>query len=153
MAQEIVIPGRLEAIGGRPPVVIDAAHNPDGATALAEAVAEIADGRPVIACVGILSDKDAPAMLRALAPAVARIICTELPADALRGAGRPGSRAGAAADLAEICKSIGVAAETVADPAAAFEATMHEAARRDGLALVAGSHYLLAAVRSRLAAG
>jgi dihydrofolate synthase/folylpolyglutamate synthase len=153
VAREIVIPGRLEPIGGLPPVVIDAAHNADGAAALAEALAEVADDRPVIACVGILSDKDAPAMLRALAPAVDLIVCTELPAGALRGAGRPGSRPWPANDLAEICASIGVDARPVADPTAAFDATLHEAAERKGLALIAGSHYLLAAVRSRLAAG
>ena len=146
VAREIVIPGRLEQIAGQPPVLIDAAHNADGATALAEALTEIAGGRPVIACIGILADKDAPAFLRALGPAVARVVCTELPAAALRGAGRPGSRPWPASELAEICASIGVESEAIADPAAAFAATRREAEARDGLALVAGSHYLLAAL-------
>jgi dihydrofolate synthase/folylpolyglutamate synthase len=146
VAGEIVIPGRLEPVGGRPPVFIDAAHNADGAAALAEALAEIAGDRPVIACVGILSDKDAAAMLRALAPAVDLVVCTELPRDALSGAGRPGARPWAASELAEICASLGIDAEAVSDPAAAFEAARREAAARGGLALVAGSHYLLAAL-------
>jgi len=146
VAGEILIPGRLESVGGSPPVIIDAAHNADGAAALAEALAEIAGDRPVIACIGILSDKDAAAMLRALAPAVDLIVCTELPPQALRGAGRPGSRPWPASELAEICASLGIDAEAVSDPAAAFEATRREAAARDGLALVTGSHYLLAAL-------
>jgi dihydrofolate synthase/folylpolyglutamate synthase len=144
VAREIVIPGRLESISGRPPVLIDAAHNADGAAALAEALPEVAGGRPVIACIGILADKDAAAILRALGPAVARIVCTELPEAALRGAGRPGSRPWPASELAQICASIGVESEAIADPVAAFAAVRREAEARDGVALVAGSHYLLA---------
>ena len=153
VAREIVIPGRLEPIGGRPPVFVDAAHNPDGAAALAEALADVARGRPVVACMGILADKDAPAMLRALGPAVELLVCTELPAEALRGAGRPGSRPWRASELAAICASLGVDAVAVADPAVAFETARREAAARDGVALVAGSHYLLAAVSPQSAAG
>ncbi len=40
------IPGRLERVADEPPTFLDAAHNPDGAAALAEALPEVAGGRP-----------------------------------------------------------------------------------------------------------
>ncbi len=83
VAATVSIPGRLERIADDPPAFLDAAHNPDGAAALAEALPEVAGDRPVVACLAILADKDAAAMARALAAALERAVCTELPADAL----------------------------------------------------------------------
>jgi dihydrofolate synthase/folylpolyglutamate synthase len=60
-------PGRLETVGG---VLLDGAHNPDGAAALAEALAALHPGRPVELVFGVLADKDEENMLRALAPSV-----------------------------------------------------------------------------------
>ncbi|HEX8751894.1 MAG TPA: cyanophycin synthetase, partial [Solirubrobacterales bacterium] len=69
VAATVAIPGRLEPIAERPPTFLDAAHNPDGAAALAEALPAAAGRRRVVACLAILADKDAGAMVRALAPA------------------------------------------------------------------------------------
>ncbi|MBI5070310.1 MAG: bifunctional folylpolyglutamate synthase/dihydrofolate synthase [Deltaproteobacteria bacterium] len=60
-------PGRLEEVAG---VVLDGAHNPDGAAALAAALPALYPGRPVELCFGVLADKDHLGMLQALAPAV-----------------------------------------------------------------------------------
>lgn len=60
-------PGRLETAGG---LLLDGAHNPDGAAALAAALAALHPGRPVELVFGVLADKDHCGMLRALAPAV-----------------------------------------------------------------------------------
>jgi dihydrofolate synthase/folylpolyglutamate synthase len=150
VAGAIVIPGRLELIPGEPATIIDAAHNPDGAAALAEGLGELAGERPVIACIGILSEKDAPAMLRALAPALDELICTELPAETLRLSGRPDSRSWQAQELAAISRSIGLVAEAVPDPHDALAAARRRAEERRGIVLVAGSHYLLAAARAAL---
>ncbi len=60
-------PGRLEMASG---VLLDGAHNPDGAAALATALSALYPGRPVELVFGVLSDKDHAGMLRALAPAV-----------------------------------------------------------------------------------
>jgi dihydrofolate synthase/folylpolyglutamate synthase len=49
-------------------VVLDGAHNPDGAAALAEALAVLYPGRPAEIVFGVLADKDHAGMLRALAP-------------------------------------------------------------------------------------
>ncbi len=54
VAVEIEIPGRLELVGEDPPTYLDAAHNPDGAGALAEALPGVVAGRPVVACLAIL---------------------------------------------------------------------------------------------------
>ena len=90
VAAAVEIPGRLEQVSSEPPVFLDAAHNPDGARALAEALPEAAAGRPVVAVLAILADKDARAMTQALAPALIHAVCTQLP-----GADGPKSRAGA----------------------------------------------------------
>ena len=92
VAASVAVPGRLERIADEPPTYVDAAHNPDGAAALAEALPALAGGRRVVACLAILADKDAAAMVAALAPALERAVCTELPAAALAGHGRPGAR-------------------------------------------------------------
>ncbi|HET9552150.1 MAG TPA: Mur ligase family protein, partial [Anaeromyxobacteraceae bacterium] len=63
-------PGRLEAIGG---VLLDGAHNPDGAAALAAALAALHPGRPAELVFGVLGDKDHRGMLAALAPVARRL--------------------------------------------------------------------------------
>ncbi len=63
-------PGRMEEVGG---VLLDGAHNADGAAALAAALPVLHPGRPVELIFGVLSDKDHAAMLAALAPVVRRI--------------------------------------------------------------------------------
>ena len=88
VAAGLIVPGRLERIADSPPTYVDAAHNPDGAAALAEALPALADGRPVVACLAMLADKDAPAMIAALAPAAARC---RLHRDPAAGAERPRS--------------------------------------------------------------
>ncbi|MGZ8666408.1 MAG: bifunctional folylpolyglutamate synthase/dihydrofolate synthase [Solirubrobacterales bacterium] len=147
---ELTIAGRLERIADDPPTLIDAAHNRDGAAALAEALPGICEGRPVIACLAILADKDAAAMLAALAPATDLVFCTEFSQDQLRASGRPGSRPWEAGELAAICERAGIEAVAEPDPRAALDAARAEAIRRGGILIVAGSHYLLATARSRL---
>jgi dihydrofolate synthase/folylpolyglutamate synthase len=147
VAAAIEIPGRFELLDGQPPTFIDAAHNADGVAALTEALADVSGGRPVIACLAILADKDAAAMIATLAPAVDGAVCTELTGPALRGAGRPGSRAWPAKQLARLFEAAGVAAEVEPDPRRAIARTRERAATAAGIALVTGSHYLLAIAR------
>ncbi len=149
VAATVAVPGRLELIAEGPPVYVDAAHNPDGARALAEALPALAAGRRIVACLAILADKDAEAMIAALAPVLERAVCTELPAAALRGHGRPGARSRPAAELAALCERAGLAAE--AEPG--FEAALGRArdlaaAPPPGAVVVAGSHYGIAPARA-----
>jgi len=152
VAAAVTIPGRLERIAERPPVFVDAAHNPAGARALAESLPAVASGRPVVACLAVLADKDAEAMVGALAPALERAVCTELPIAALEGHGRPGARSGSAGELAGICESVGLVAEAEADFGSALKKAVALAAGEpEGLVLVAGSHYAIGPARAALA--
>jgi dihydrofolate synthase/folylpolyglutamate synthase len=61
-------PGRLQRVSERPLLLIDGAHNPHAAQALAASLPELLEGRPLQLVFGTLGDKDAEAMLRALLP-------------------------------------------------------------------------------------
>jgi dihydrofolate synthase / folylpolyglutamate synthase len=143
VAASVSIPGRLERAADDPPAFLDAAHNPDGAAALAEALPEVVDGRPVVACLAVLADKDAAAMIRALAPALDHVVCTELPADGPR-------RAVEAGELAELCRGAGLAAEAEPAPGRAVARARGLAEAVGGALLVTGSHYVLAPARAAL---
>ncbi len=144
--QAITIPGRAELVAGDPPQIFDAAHNPDGARALAEALPGLAGGREVVCCLAVLEGKDAGGIINPLAGACSQFVCTEIPPDAIEGSGRPGGRARPALELAALCEKAGVAAEAVPDPIQAWERARELAAGRDGVALAAGSHYLLSCI-------
>jgi len=59
-------PGRLEVVRTSPTVVVDAGHNPDGIRVSAEALKETFGFSKLVLVVGILGEKDAPAMLAEL---------------------------------------------------------------------------------------
>ncbi len=152
VAETVTVPGRLERIAAHPPTYLDAAHNPAGAAALARSLPEVAADRRVVACLAVLADKDAGEMVAALAPALDRVVCTELPAAALEGHGRPGAHSRPAAELAAVCAQVGIPAE--AEPG--FEAALRRgrelaAAEPEGLLVVAGSHYAVGPARGLLA--
>ncbi len=69
-------PGRLERMRSSPTVLIDAAHNPDGAAALAATLREEFDFRFLVGVVSVLADKDVAGILRALEPVFDRIVVT-----------------------------------------------------------------------------
>ena len=142
----LTIPGRAEAHEGDPPTVYDAAHNPDGARALAQTLPELVGDSEVVCCLAILEGKDAPGIVNALAPAVSRFVCTEIPPERIEGSGRPGGRSRPALEIAALCEKAGVEAEAVADPLGAWERARELARERGGVALAAGSHYLLSSI-------
>jgi dihydrofolate synthase / folylpolyglutamate synthase len=148
VAAGVLVPGRLELIGAEPPTYVDAAHNPDGMAALAEALPLLAGGRPVVACLAILADKDAESMIAALAPALAGAVCTEIPPAALLGHGRPGARSRPAAELADLCAANGVEAAAEPDLEAALGRATALAEADSGVLVVTGSHYLIGPARS-----
>jgi dihydrofolate synthase/folylpolyglutamate synthase len=150
VASTLTVPGRLERVAEDPPVLLDAAHNPDGAAALAEGLAEIAADRPVVACLAVLGDKDAEAMVRALAPVLERVVCTELDPAALGARGLPGAASHSAAKLAAACAAAGLPAEQVPDFSGAVERGRRLATESRGMLVVSGSHYALAPARAAL---
>ena len=150
-------PGRMELVevpagdaagpaGGRE-ILLDGAHNPAGAAALAEALNDIApflrSGRPTLV-LAIMADKDVDGVVRALAGSTllrdARVICTA-PA---------GGRALPADQLAARWRVLaGRAAEVVSEPAAAIDAALSSGSGT-GPVIVAGSLYLVGAARAIL---
>jgi dihydrofolate synthase / folylpolyglutamate synthase len=129
-------PGRLELLGG---VLLDGAHNPDGARALAAALADAHPGRPIELIFGALGDKDHRAMLAALAGAVRRLhlVAPVTP------------RARAVKELSAAAEALGVAAVTYGGLAEAIAGA--RAAAGDGAQVVlAGSLYLVGEARALL---
>lgn len=136
--------GRAQMVSGELPLILDAAHNPDAAKALAEALAKLAGGRPVTACVAVLADKDAEGIVAALAPAIEGLVATELPPGRLATAGRPGARALPFADLAAIARDAGIGRVAQdADPGEAIALARAQALKAGGALAICGSHYLL----------
>ena len=142
----ISIPGRAQLVPGDPDVVYDAAHNPDGARALVQALDELIGDAEVVCCLAILEGKDAAGIVNALAPAVSHFVCTEIPPERIEGSGRPGGRSRPALEVAALCEKAGVEGEAVPDTAVAWERARDLARERNGVALAAGSHYLLSSI-------
>ena len=69
-------PGRLERMRSAPTVFLDAAHNPAGAAALAQAVGEEFDFRFLVGIVSVMADKDTDGILAALEPVLDQIVVT-----------------------------------------------------------------------------
>ena len=69
-------PGRLERVRSAPTVLLDAAHNPAGAAALADALAAEFDFRCLVGVVAVMADKDVAGILAALEPAFDQIVVT-----------------------------------------------------------------------------
>ena len=143
-----VWPGRLELIsaGGRD-VLLDGAHNPAGAAALAASLDDLrpylASG-PVTLVTASMADKDVAGVVAALARAESltgsTVICTTL----------EGPRALPAADLAALWRATGVPRAVIVedDPIDAAAAAL--VAEASGPILIAGSLYLVGAARSHL---
>jgi dihydrofolate synthase / folylpolyglutamate synthase len=85
-------PARLEVVRRSPTVLLDAAHNPHGALATAEALTEAFSFEPVIGVIGSMADKDVEGLLEAFEPVLDRVVVTQ----------NSTMRAMPAAELAEI---------------------------------------------------
>ncbi len=70
-------PGRCEVIHRDPTVIIDAAHNPHGAKAIATTINSEFDFETVIGVVAVLGDKDAVGILAELSQAVDYIVVSQ----------------------------------------------------------------------------
>ncbi len=135
-------PGRLERVRWRgADVLLDAAHNPAGARALADYLREIG-WRDVTLVVGAMRDKDVGGMLTALLPSCARVVCTTAPSPRALDAG---SLAALASEIAPAARH-DVAIAAIADPAAA----MTDACRAGARVVAAGSIFLIGPLRGIL---
>ncbi|MCT7369567.1 bifunctional tetrahydrofolate synthase/dihydrofolate synthase [Mycolicibacterium llatzerense] len=69
-------PGRLERMRSAPTVFIDAAHNPAGAAALADALDTEFEFRFLVGVISVMADKDVDGILTALEPAFDLLVVT-----------------------------------------------------------------------------
>jgi dihydrofolate synthase / folylpolyglutamate synthase len=69
-------PGRFQIVGRDPTVILDGAHNPAGARALAASLRAYFPGQPLTLVIGISADKDQAGILDALSPLATRLILT-----------------------------------------------------------------------------
>ena len=134
-------PGRMELISlpGGIDLLLDGAHNPAGALALAEALATYGT-RTKILLLGMMEDKDLQGVLQPLLQQVQQVI-TVSPAQ---------DRAIPAAELAASCRASGVPA-TPAESAAAGLASAQAAAKSGDLIIAAGSLFLVGELKALLA--
>ena len=131
-----VWPGRLERIGDD--LLLDCAHNADGARALAAALPELAAGRRIVLLMSVAEDKQPRAIFEALGPRAHTLVATRadspraLPAEAV------------ALEAARfISRRV-----AVADPWDALAEARRRAA--GGLVVVCGSMFLVGPLRARL---
>jgi dihydrofolate synthase/folylpolyglutamate synthase len=133
-AAELQVPGRMQQVDDRPLTILDGAHNPAGARAVAEAVPEVVGDRPLVGVFAVLDDKDAAAMLEALLPLCRQAVFTRC----------ANPRALPPATLESLASKLGgPPAKTIADPRTALQRA-RELAGPDGAVLATGSIYLVA---------
>jgi dihydrofolate synthase / folylpolyglutamate synthase len=136
------VAGRMEAIrpaGAKGPVILDVAHNPAGASALALALSETFAFERVTFVVGILGDKDHRGILEELAAIPARVIATQ-------------ARAARSLPADQICKDaseFGLECESIPDVGDAVRLAI-ETTRAEDLVAVTGSHYVVGEARTYL---
>nr|AXL06713.1 hypothetical protein A3J29_07225 [uncultured bacterium] len=135
---DVAWPARIEFVrmDDNKEVILDAAHNPDGAAALAEFLRS-AGLAPLPLVVAVMKDKDVQGMVRALVPVASLVVATQ--ADS--------ARALPAAELKAVVQSVSsVAVDTFVDPYAAVMRALDGVPR----AVVAGSIFLVGPLRERL---
>jgi len=89
-------PGRLEIVRRSPLLLVDAAHNPAGMAATADALTESFGPADIIAVLAVSADKDVAGILDALEPIAAGVVVTT----------NSSPRTMAATELAELARSV-----------------------------------------------
>ncbi len=72
----VSVPGRLEPVRQSPTILVDAAHNPHGMRALADALSDAFTFTRLVGVVAVFADKDALSMLEALEPVLDHVVVT-----------------------------------------------------------------------------
>ncbi len=138
-------PGRFEVLEGKVPVILDGAHNPDGAEALAGTLAAVMEGSRPVALAGFSSDKPFQRMIGIIAPHISALVATGI-AHARSGAADP-------AKVAEAARASGLEALFETDQERALDIGLAMAAERGVPLLVCGSLYLIGEIRQKALLG
>lgn len=132
-------PGRLELVRRSPPVILDGAHNPDGARAVRDYLRDFVR-RPLVLVFAAMRDKDIAGMARVLFPAARRIVLTAFPFH----------RAADPADILRLARRHAGRIVLESDPVRAVRLAFKEARRLRGTVLVTGSLFLVGEIKRRL---
>lgn len=127
-------PGRLQLVGVAPTVIVDAAHNPHGARALAAALSQSFDFDEWGVVLGVLADKDAAGIVAELAPIAAHVFATAPTSD----------RANDADAIADHAEAHGLPVTVHGDVADASDAARAWATASDRRAVVIAGSVVLA---------
>ncbi len=127
-------PARAELVRADPPVLIDVAHNVEGAGALAETVAAVFPGRTAAFVVALSRDKAHAEFLRRLGSVASRFYLTEF----------EGERSTPASSLLAHAPSSHLSCYAVASIPEALDRAIAWARESGGVVVVAGSFFLLA---------
>lgn len=139
-------PGRLETVSEQPRIVLDGAHNPEGAETLAQALPEVYRYEKLILMMGMLSNKHHSGYFKHILPIVDTLILTEpdfrrkMDAEALQGL---------VEELRENTAKPGLKVIVEPDWKAALELLKTQTGPRD-LGVVSGTLYLISDVRAAL---
>jgi dihydrofolate synthase/folylpolyglutamate synthase len=139
----VELPGRFQVLPGQPAVILDVAHNPHAASALAQNLGNMGFHPFTYAVFGVMQDKDVEGVVQAMAGHVDHWCLAELPsprsADTFDLALALEQRRPADAKEGEWSVS------QFSDPAKAFENAMSRAGENDRI-VVFGSFYTVAGV-------
>ncbi len=130
-------PGRLERIAEKPDVILDGAHNPDGAKALRKALDKYYPEQKRVFVIGMMGDKDMQQVLHTIVRPMD--IAYTVPADSGERAAKPEVLAGL----------IGANATPRQDVYEAYLDALAEAGE-DGVVVVCGSLYLVGTFKAKL---
>lgn len=132
-------PGRMEIVGRQPLTILDGAHNPAGAQALAEGLEEEFGAVPSqVILAGFLNGRDPDEMIEALTAWRSTTLIVAVPP--------PSPRAMPPEEVVAAAARRGIEAEAARDLAIALQ-RVRAAAAPDDLLLITGSLYLVGAIR------
>jgi dihydrofolate synthase/folylpolyglutamate synthase len=129
-------PGRFQVLPGRPVVILDVAHNPQAARALAAGLAAMGGFGRTLAVFAMLQDKDIAGVVAAVQAQVSHWFI----------AGLDGPRGAAASELGRILSAASIAAVTRCGDVATAYAQACDIATENDRIVVFGSFYTVAAV-------
>jgi dihydrofolate synthase/folylpolyglutamate synthase len=128
-------PGRFQIVAAsddRPEIVLDVAHNPDGAWALRSALSERYEGRAITLLFAVLRDKAVGEITQVLFPLADHVVVT--------GVDNP--RSASPGEVAEAAKSSGTEVVTATGFAEAIDQAL-KSTTKNGVLVITGSIYLV----------
>jgi dihydrofolate synthase/folylpolyglutamate synthase len=134
-------PGRLEVISKKPIIIIDGAHNPNGAASLARFIKEELKPKKkrIVLLIGIMADKDVEGVVAPLAGVVDEIIATRPPME----------RAAMAEKIADVAERFGAARVACIEPLEKAIKEARSSLGEDDALVISGSLYMVGEIKKR----